>query len=87
VYPGHIVSNTSTDAPPTGEFVPADAENPQHKIPYSELTKPDPILFYAEVPLYEDELHDNGSSHVTVRIVSLRSKHRPKVLNTDEART
>lgn len=36
-----------------------------------ELTRPDPILFYAEVPLYEDELHDNGSSHLLVRIVRL----------------
>ena len=66
-YPGHIVSNTPPEG--TGSFVPADPENPEHKIPIAELTRPDPILFYAEIPLYEDELHDNGSSHVSVRIV------------------
>lgn len=49
---------------------PADPENESHTIPLAELTRPDPILFYAEVPLYEDELGDNGSSHVLVRIVS-----------------
>lgn len=36
----------------------------------AELTRPDPILFYAEIPLFEDELHDNGSSSLLVRIVS-----------------
>jgi type 2A phosphatase activator TIP41 len=34
----------------------------------AELTRPDPILFYAEIPLFEDELHDNGSSSLLVRI-------------------
>lgn len=34
----------------------------------AELTRPDPILFYAEIPLFEDELHDNGSSALIVRI-------------------
>lgn len=37
-------------------------------IPMAELTRPDPTLFYAEVPLFEDELHDNGSSALVVRI-------------------
>lgn len=35
----------------------------------AELMRQDPILFYAEIPLYEDELHDNGASHLLVRIV------------------
>lgn len=30
----------------------------------------DQILFYEDVPLYEDELHDNGESIYNVRIVS-----------------
>ena len=50
-------------------WVAADADNPAHTIPLAELTRPDPILFYAEVPLFEDELHDNGSSHLLVRVV------------------
>ena len=37
----------------------------------AELTRQDPILFYAEIPLFEDELHDNGSSDLLVRIVGL----------------
>ncbi|KAF8915385.1 type 2A phosphatase activator TIP41 [Mucidula mucida] len=37
-------------------------------IPIAELTRPDPILFYAEIPLFEDELHDNGSSGLLIRI-------------------
>ncbi|KAJ7797308.1 type 2A phosphatase activator TIP41 [Mycena olivaceomarginata] len=49
-------------------WAPADATNPAHTIPLAELTRPDPILFYAEVPLFEDELHDNGSSHLLVRV-------------------
>ena len=52
-------------------FAPADPENKEHSIPMAELTREDPILFYAEVPLYEDELHDNGSSSVLVRVVRL----------------
>ena len=51
----------------------ADPENASHSIPMAELTRPDPILFYAEIPLFEDELHDNGSSNLIVRIVSAYS--------------
>lgn len=51
------------------EWTPADPANAQHAIPIAELSRPDPILFYAEIPLFEDELHDNGASHLLVRIV------------------
>jgi type 2A phosphatase activator TIP41 len=51
-------------------FQPADPEDPKHEIDMAELTKRDPIQFYAEIPLYEDELHDNGASQLTVRVVS-----------------
>ncbi len=40
------------------------------QIPMAELTRPDPILFFAEVPLFEDELHDNGTASYTIKIVS-----------------
>ncbi|KAI0065699.1 TIP41-domain-containing protein [Artomyces pyxidatus] len=56
-YAGHELIGT--------EWTPAGEE---HAIPIAELTRPDPILFYAEIPLYEDELHDNGSSQLLVRI-------------------
>lgn len=35
-----------------------------------ELARHDPILFYAQTLLFEDELHDNGSSSLLVRLVS-----------------
>jgi len=47
---------------------PFDPEEPSNAIPMAELSRPDPILFYAEIPLFEDELHDNGSSSLLVRI-------------------
>ena len=73
-YPGHI----SIQSPDTNSWRTADPQNASHAIPFAELTRPDPILFYAEIPLFEDELHDNGSSNVLVRIVSAymrRSAH------------
>ena len=37
-----------------------------------ELARHDPILFYAQTLLFEDELHDNGSSSLLVRLVSIK---------------
>src|SRR5262249_9088102 len=65
LYPGHLESTGSK----TADWQPAERNNPIHSIPLAELTRHDPILFYAEIPLYEDELHDNGASHLLVRIV------------------
>jgi len=53
------------------QWVLGESTNVQHTIPIAELSRPDPILFYAEIPLFEDELHDNGASHLLVRIVRL----------------
>lgn len=50
-------------------FQLADPEDPTHIVDIAELSKRDPIQFYAEIPLYEDELHDNGASHLTIRVV------------------
>ncbi|KAF8622075.1 hypothetical protein AX15_007220 [Amanita polypyramis BW_CC] len=64
IYPGHGIEGY-------GQAIAwrvADPENASHVIPITELTRQDPILFYAEIPLYEDELHDNGSSALLVRI-------------------
>lgn len=76
-YAGHSSSHTEDDSPiyspRPSESIPwtvTDPEEPSHTIPMAELTRPDPILFYAEIPLFEDELHDNGSSSLLVRIVS-----------------
>ncbi|KAF8239060.1 TIP41-domain-containing protein [Tricholoma matsutake] len=66
-YPGHDHDEASTSRSPL-LWSPAEPDNSSHSIPMAELTRPDPILFYAEIPLFEDELHDNGSSNVLVRI-------------------
>ncbi|KAF5387748.1 hypothetical protein D9615_000686 [Tricholomella constricta] len=66
-YTGHENSDATGECP-VPLWTAADPDNPAHAIPMAELTRPDPILFYAEVPLFEDELHDNGSSSLLVRI-------------------
>jgi len=38
-------------------------------INYEVLKRPDPILFYDELILFEDELADNGAAQLTCRIV------------------
>jgi hypothetical protein len=87
-YPGHEAKiDTSADISamsipePLDEtkmsWKPADPENPSNAIPLAELSRPDPILFYAEIPLFEDELHDNGASSLLVRIVSSVSLDGP----------
>ncbi|THH19896.1 hypothetical protein EW146_g1334 [Bondarzewia mesenterica] len=63
-YAGHAVT-ASINEP---VWQKQDLESTAHNIPIDELKRPDPILFYAEIPLFEDELHDNGSSHLVVRI-------------------
>ena len=40
----------------------------EEEIPVSLLMQPDPILFYDDVVLFEDELADNGSAIVTVKL-------------------
>lgn len=68
-YAGHFIAADKFS------FTVGDPENAQHAIPIAELTRQDPILFYAEIPLYEDELHDNGMSQVTIRVVCLNFPH------------
>ena len=45
-------------------------EETEEGIDIEKLTRPDPILFYREFILYEDELADNGSAVLSTRIVS-----------------
>ncbi|KAG8956613.1 hypothetical protein FRC04_000091 [Tulasnella sp. 424] len=63
-YPGKETEHSS----PHLRWTPADPENPSHSIPLAQLSRRDPILYYAEILLYEDELHDNGSSRLVVRL-------------------
>lgn len=50
------------------EWQPADPADPAHTIPMAQLTRRDPILYYAHTTLFEDELHDNGASSVLARV-------------------
>lgn len=70
VYSGHHpgVETEPSETSSSVSWKDGDPEDGTHDIPLAELTRPDPILFYAEIPLYEDELHDNGSSNLLVRI-------------------
>ena len=87
---GSVLSTDEDYEPPpppvTSEIInwnPGNPASPAHLIPIAELTRPDPILFYAEVPLFEDELHDNGSSNLLVRIVGFQFRCRYWPLTTD----
>jgi type 2A phosphatase activator TIP41 len=48
--------------------------SPDHPgIPLHKLARQDePILFYDDVTLFEDELHDNGIANLSVKIVGSR---------------
>lgn len=68
------MSDLSTNLRLTAQrFVPINS--PLHEIPIALLSRQDPvldkILFYEDVPLFEDELHDNGESILNARIVRL----------------
>lgn len=55
-------------------FVPAPSDHPG--IPLHLLARQDiPILFYDEIPLFEDELGDNGIAELVVRVVSSELKN------------
>lgn len=45
-----------------------DENNSGFEIPFDRLRRPDPILFYKEIPLYEDELGDNGIVSYTIKL-------------------
>jgi type 2A phosphatase activator TIP41 len=40
----------------------------EQELPLDKLRRPDPILFYDEVDLYEDELGDNGISLLSIKV-------------------
>ena len=43
-------------------------ERVQERIPMELLTQPDPILYYDDVILFEDELADNGSAVMSMKL-------------------
>lgn len=65
MYEGHTPEGSGDNI----KFTRADRSNPGHLIPMDELQRRDPILFYGQTLLFEDELHDNGSSSFLIRLV------------------
>lgn len=72
-YPGAFVSST------TGQDLTFELAPPHHQgIPLHLLARQDiPILFFDEIPLFEDELGDNGIAELVVRVVSSCSSSPP----------
>lgn len=51
-----------------GKITNAEIERTEDTIPLELLTRQDPILFYDDVIMFEDELADNGSAEVSVKL-------------------
>lgn len=49
---------------------PTEFQPTEERINIETLKQKDKILFYQELMLYEDELHDNGISSSNIKIVS-----------------
>lgn len=64
----------SPEEKPTPWFVPASDPGGRDRIPVEKLGAREPILFYDELVLFEDELADNGSSMVVVKVVSVLTR-------------
>jgi len=58
--------------------LPAITVDSTSQLNIDKLKQQESILFYGEIPLYEDELHDNGISNLSVKLVSVQ---RPKLKN------
>ena len=59
---GHFDPDHASNILSHSSWKPADPGSSSNAIFLDELSRQDPILFYAEVPLSEDELHDNRAS-------------------------
>ncbi|XP_048231671.1 TIP41-like protein isoform X1 [Ricinus communis] len=71
-YCGSETIEVDTEKNESGEFLEASSslhwEDSEQKIDLVSLASKEPILFYDEVVLYEDELADNGVSLLTVKV-------------------
>jgi type 2A phosphatase activator TIP41 len=46
-------------------------QDPPETLNLEKLMVKEKILFFDEIPMFEDELHDNGISNLTIKIVSV----------------
>jgi TIP41-like family len=60
--------DSATAAPDTSSAAAADWQASATGPDLALLTARDPILFFAEVPLYESELDDNGTAQLSVKV-------------------
>ncbi|KAK9390845.1 TIP41-like family-domain-containing protein [Lipomyces mesembrius] len=58
----------TTDYRGTSRPMTTSFEKTEDKIPLHKLRRPDPILFFEDIVLFEDELGDNGISMLSVKI-------------------
>lgn len=50
-----------------------EMEETDERIDLEKLKRKDKILFYVDLTLFEDELHDNGIASLNVKMVSSRT--------------
>ena len=72
--PRHAANPSCKSEQQRGE--PAATKDTELAIDYERLKRPDPILYFAEVVLFEDELADNGISSLSVKLVRPRPSSR-----------
>lgn len=52
-----------------------EVEDTEERIDVEKLKRKDKILFYVDLTLFEDELHDNGIASLSVKMVSVKIKN------------
>lgn len=77
-YKGEVISAKSASAASavsdsSAAAAAAVVESTNDEIPLAMLQRPEPILWYDSIPLFEDELHDNGVASLTVKIRVMES--------------
>ncbi|KAH9059418.1 hypothetical protein EDB83DRAFT_2201287, partial [Lactarius deliciosus] len=63
IYAGSFKGSLDNVGLGIAQWTPTKPSNAHHSISIAELSRPDSILLYAR-----DELHDNGMSHLLVRV-------------------
>jgi type 2A phosphatase activator TIP41 len=58
--------------------VNSETETTDEEIDIKELQKPDPILFYDSMVLFEDEMDDNGATMLSLKVVPCYAYSFPK---------
>jgi type 2A phosphatase activator TIP41 len=65
----HPAAAAAPSSPQFERSEDVDVETTDARIDYEKLKEREPILWFEEVGLYEDELHDHGVSAMNVKVV------------------